>query len=254
MARCFVRKGDDGLACTWLGRYIELAREKTGPELAGAHLTMGRCLIRMGELPKASLALHRALAAKPSRPQRTDITMQLSVVLKDRGRCLQALGMLEKIDLTSLTARQQIAVLLTKARTYRAMGLAGKALTLLRRRLPDATDQAPDPSVLLEMAHCHIEMGDHATARRLLTELLPRMKPGKATVRASCDLAETCLAEGKPGQAAALGESLLTSTDTESLNRALNILGEALARQGRHERAALAFSGILARPTGESEK
>ena len=57
-----------------------------------------------------------------------------------------------------------------------------------------------------------------------------------------------------PAQAIAVGEELLKSGGPDRRREALRILGEAYLQQHKHERAALAFAGMLPEQAGADEK
>ena len=206
---------------------------------------MGRSLAASGKLPEAARALHCALAARPSAKRRTETLLELSIVQKQRSRFVSTMGALDGIDPRSLTRRQRGDYVLTRARIYRAMGLADKAAAFLRREVPAVADEKMNLAIGLEMAKCHAQEGDCGPARGLLTELLPRMKPGPAAIQAACELAEICLEDGKTAQAISVGRRWLKSGSPAERRRILRLLGKAYLHQRNYQRAALAFAGML---------
>jgi len=249
-AEAFSRMGDPKEACRWLERYFRLPELAPGPEAAEAYLMLGRSLAALGRLPAATKALSCALTAKPTPRQRTRGMLRLALIHRDRRRFVRALGALNQIDPPAMTAAQRAEYLLTTARVYRSMGLADKALVLLRRELPSIREESTMISIGLEMVACHMDEDDLASARALLGELLPKMAAGAKAIEAACDLAEVCLADGRAPQAISICREIYPSAGAEARQRILDILGRAHVQRKDYDRAALAFAGVMPRAEG----
>jgi tetratricopeptide (TPR) repeat protein len=134
------------------------------------------------------------------------------------------------------------------------MGLPGKAASLLADGLARLDDTDQRAMAYAEMARCSRDRGDLKDAKRLLTDAVRTMSPGRECYLVACELADVCLKLGEDAQAIAVVDSVLaTSRDRQVRGRASTILGQAYMRQGKYDRAALAFSSLLHPPPGEKK-
>ena len=245
-ARCFYKKADYEEASKWLTRYIGLAKKPAEAELAEAHLLLGKCAVKLGDLEEAAAAFGRVLGFRPSSAQRVEATLQAARAEAKRGEFVASLAALERIDPDELTPDQAYEYVLAFAQVYRLMGLPDKALSALRRGIDAVSDSQRRAVVLVEMARCHAEVDEPEMAYQLLTETLPRIESAALARQAACDLAEICLKLGKTVQAITVARELLKPPCPATLRRrALEALGAAYLLREDYTRAALAYSGML---------
>lgn len=254
-ARCFYAKGDYKETSKWLTRYVGLAKDNAGPELAEAHLLLGRCAAKLGNLTEATASFGRVLSSGPTRAQRVDAILETARAEVGKNRFVAAVDVLGGIDTDDLTPGQTYEYLLAFADIYRSIGLPEQALSVLRRGIEAVGDPQSRAALVVEMASCHDEMGQTKAAYKLLTEVLPRLKPSAVARRAACDLAEVCLKLNKTAQAVTIVRQLLKSSCPPPVRqRALEILGAAYVLGQDYKRAALAYSGLLVeRPDKENK-
>ncbi len=277
--RCYYAKGDYREAAKWLKRFLALLREtrrsgsgrekRAVPVLSPdpgydpaeappeALLLLGRCEAALGNLDAALGAFRAGAALDPARDLRVELTLETARVYVERGVCVRAIGALDGIEVSGLAPRQAGRVLLATAETFRAMGLAEKAVSMLRRYIPSIRDERTGISLRLELARCLTDAGELRSARRLLGEVLPTMSPGQRAYQAACDLAELSLRLGRYAQAVAIvRELLLSPCPLRIRRRAWEVSGRAYMALGDYDKAALAYSGMLFQtppgPTGRS--
>lgn len=252
--KCLYRKGEYKEASKWLARYIVLVKSPS-PQLAEAYFLLARSESRQGNFDGAAQALHAALAAKPPVKRRADVLMELARTEADRQRFVPAVTVLSQVEREHLDEKQLPELLLLSSQIYRSMGLAEKALVMLRTRVKGVSDPEARAELEVELARCHADSGELKEARELLAKTLPALKPGRKAHIAACELARICLASGQATQAVTVTRELLKSACQDDIRRQAHlILGAAHLALKDYERAALAFSGTAVKDPGAKDK
>ena len=242
IGQCLMRMGNQAEACTWLMRYVGLAKDPPAAELAEALDLLGQGQNALGQPLLAAQSFRQAIAAGPAQARRVEILLELAAIQTAAGQYADALGTLAKLDSEELAAAQRQQVLIMTARLYRTMGLTDKAVSFLRAQLPTVMDPSMKASLAVELARCQLDNAEAAAARTVLLDALGKL-PVEEAKEASCLLAEALLQCGQSDQAIALAAELLQAACPDGLRRrARQVLGQAYVAKQDYEQAAIVFA------------
>ena len=243
---CLYRKGDYAGAAEWLNRYLGLAADQTGDGPAQAALLLGRSEGARGRLDEARTALRTGLKFKPAPALRTDILLELTRTLVKQDELAAAVTVVESLDRSATSPEKADEAILLRAEILRAIGLAEKAKILLKSELGSAASPEGRTRMVLELARCHVDLGEIEEARRRLSAVFTEAGTGPLAGEAACELADVCLKAGQASHAASVCRHVLTLPLSDDLRRRVfEVLGTAYLRMRDYDRAALALSGVL---------
>ncbi len=243
---CLYRKGDYAGAAEWLNRYLSLAADQTGDEPAQAALLLGRSEGARGRLDEARTALRTGLGFKPGPAFRTDILLELARTLVKQDELAAAVTVVEGLDRSTTSPEKADEAILLRAEILRTIGLAEKAKSLLKAELGSAASPEGRTRMVLELARCHVDLGELEEARRRLSAVFTEAGTGPLAGEAACELADVCLKAGQASHAASVCRHLLTLPLSDDLRRRVfEVLGTAYLRMRDYDRASLALSGVL---------
>ena len=250
---CHFRQKAYQEASKWLSRYLAADKDGAGTDGVRAYLLLGRSEAAQGHRAAAAAAFRRVLAARPPRDEYVEAVVELAQVQTDMGDYAGALATIRRIEEEKLSDLQRYRFLMTVSKLYRAVGLPDRARAFLRKAGAAVEDGQMRARIAAEQARCLREAGDLRAARDVLSEVLGRLKGGRATREVSLDLAETCLDMGDAEQAAVLAGEALRGTCPEKLRRrGLEVLGRAHLRRKQYEQAARALADLGALATGRA--
>jgi len=162
----------------------------------------------------------------------------------ERNQLVEALGILEDIQVKQFSQADSVKVTLLKSKVLRAMGLFDKAVATLGDKAEYTLDPQLSARISFEIAECHIEQGNWILAEQKLAEVLVAVESGPLACDASMALAEVCMQLGRNAQAVSICQQLLDSDLSEDAGRqTLRLLSRAYSEQKDYDKAALALMG-----------
>jgi len=242
---CYQRLGRHEEAVAWIGRFLQADSKPAPATLAAAEVALARSFVALDKPSTAVGCLQEALRVGGGETMLTvETALLLAEVQLGRGRYGGALSALALLSNYELTEPQNFRYVLLTVSAYGQSGLTDKALAFARGRLELVHDVRQVARIQVELARGYRQSGDLEQAGRLLTTWLPKLPP-EQSVAASVELAEICLALGKPLQSAALLEELVADiTDAPLRGRAASVLGRAYMALDRPEKAAAVYAQL----------
>ena len=158
-----------------------------------------------------------------------------------------ALNMVDSVSLDSLPQNYATRMMIAKSQILRDIGLVEAAITLLRPKIEFIADSSLRAILTLELSKCFIEKEDLRLALIKLSEALPALPVGPTANEARLLLVQVCLDLGQLDRARDICLKFLSTDDysNEDKNRAVNLLGKVYTRLNQHDKAALAYAGML---------
>ncbi len=247
----YYRKAEHEAATTWLERYVKLAGETKGEQVARANYLLAMSLLAQNQPGEATDALRRVLRAEPSETLRIDATLKLAWTLSGQDEFAAALAILQRVARDNLPKAKADEAAILEARIFRKVGLPERALRLLKDRRPKASSAEMRVRMEVELARCCADAGDTDVAGQLLAGAMSDLEPSPLAWQAASELAKIHLEAGRTAQAISMYRELLTQPIPDEIRRrALGALGIAYVRRRDYARAALAFSGKVPKPEG----
>ena len=248
---CYYRKAEHKAATTWLERYIKLAGETKGEQVAQANYLLARSLLAQNQPGEATDALRRVLRAEPSETLRIDATLKLAWTLSGQDEFAPALAILQRVARDNLPKAKADEAAILEAQILQKVGLPERALRLLKDKRPKTSSAEMRVRMEVELARCCADAGDTDVAGQLLAEAMSHLEPSPLAWQVASELAKIHLKAGRTAQAISMYRELLTQPiPDEARRRALNALGTAYVHRRDYARAALAFSGKVPEPEG----
>jgi len=258
LARCLDDQGDHAKAAQWATTYLEHIDRSDSAGMCRGYFMLARTSAAAGKLDAAAKAFHQVLGSNPSAEMRIETLMRLVAVQLARGGYVQTIGALNALGREKLSAQQRLRYLVSLSESYRAMGLAVKAFSIIQAQIGEIRDLEMKDVLTVELARCQIDMGRHnadperkheryASARKLLVEVLAAMrrrgghdKEGIQNVQV--ELADVLLDLGQTDAAIATAKAIV-DMDRQTCpprlrRRAVRALGQAYLRQGHYDLAA----------------
>jgi tetratricopeptide (TPR) repeat protein len=235
--RCAYEMQDYEQAAQWLNRYVALARHQNRPEFHTACLLLGKTYLALQNPQQAHVALNLALQGDLSRPQYVETVTVLVRAYIEQGLFLEALQTLEGTSGWQLSQHESAELLLLRAQMLRSIGLAEKALALLRERGQFMPTPELKARAALETASCSILNDDLESARKTLSDAFALAEPGPLAQEIGRELARTCLRLGHIDQAVSICSQLLEHASGSERQPLLELLAETYRRQGQYDRA-----------------
>lgn len=254
--RCFYRQEQYEQSSIWLARYVAMIPEPNPDDYADAYFMLGKSEAARGNYHVAVQAYHRGLLGKPLAEKRIPAVLDLVEIHILQEDYVGALGIINTLQSARLTPQQSTRQAILLGRAYREMGLVDRARSVLRLEFGRHRDQQLRGEIGIELAKCHCAAGDTASARTLLSDLLPKAPAGLTQWKLSAELAELCLREEEPAQAVVLLAPVLRAKQCPtSLRRAvMHAMGEAHLQLGEYALSAWYFSGMQGpRPGSDPE-
>ncbi len=209
LGTCLARQGKHEEAARWLGEYLQQARQMPPADVRDAATLLARAEAAQGRLSRAVKALRMALAAETVRSRQIQMSLELADLLLRARDFTGALGEVHRAESMNPTEEQFAQATLLQSRIYRAVGVPGKAASLIKGRISSPGTAEFVPVLKAELGRCQAADGDLAAARVSFTEALARMKDGPDAWETTADLAQTCLSLGDPEQAIVLARELI---------------------------------------------
>jgi len=231
--KCLYRQGKYELASKWLNTFVRKAMRSRDENLPEACLLLARSCAGAGMDKEAVSAFELALAAGIEEPQRTEARIELARTHWKLGNHARAITTLGDIDPGARTPAQNYRVLLLTTQIYRDMGLPERAGRFLTSNLSSIVGREYQAQLVVELARCYRDSGQTQLAYHALAGVFARLPAGESSGLAACELAQLCLATGKPAQAVTILQEVLGSSKASAYHsRARKLLVEAhLARQ-----------------------
>ena len=247
IGRCSFLTGKYSETRKWLTYAINHTENPIDHRLVPSYLMLGRALIELKDYQQASNVLQNALGAKLSVEEYVEVILQLVESERSQGKYLMALNMVDSVSLDSLPQNHATRMMVAKAQILRDIGLTEAAITLLRPKIEFIADSSLRAILTLELSKCFIEKGDLRVALVKLSEALPALPVGSTANEARLLLAHVSLELGQLDRARDICLKFLSTDDysNEDKNKAVNLLGKVYTRLNQHDKAALAYAGIL---------
>ena len=243
--RCHFRLKDYKKASKWLARYVAMLDEPNPREYVEAYFMLGKSEASRGNLKVATQAYRRGFLGRPGAKVRIPAICELTRLYIQQENFVEAIKVLSLLSREKLSAPQSCRKAILAAEIYRSMGLVDKARSILRLELGAVGDKTLRSKIGIGLAKCHIASGDHVSARNLLMEILPNLRPGPDLWNASLQLANVCVKFNQPDQAISVLKPILKSQCSSEIRRQItNALGEAYLLKKQYNKAALAFADI----------
>ena len=241
---CFYQLKDYESAAKWLIRYITLAKDRKNETACSAYFLLGKTNMALGKSQQACDAFQYALTGHLPREKYVEAVSALVEGYMEQENFVQALGVLEDIDLAAFSEKEAVEILLLKSGILRAIGLTDEAIALLGDRVEYTSDQQLKAKISLELTDCWVAEGNLELARRKLTEIIATAEPGPLTHEITLKLANVCLKLGRNSQSISICSQLLDSAPSAMIRqKALNIIAAAYKQQKNYDKAALALLG-----------
>jgi len=239
--------GDYPEAEKWLTKYILAASGTPSAELYQAYLYLVRTYLALDKTDLASGAMSLAMqgAAKYlQKEEYIDIVPSLVAAYMKQGSYVQAMNLINGVDMTSLTQDESVQILILKSRLFRAMGLVDKALVVFGDRIEYTYDKQLRAQIYFELSQSYIEAGDYVAAGKLLSEVIVLTQPGALMYESALSLADVCLKQGNSLQAISVCRQLLQlEPQADVKQKALELLAAAYKQNKNYDSAALALMG-----------
>ncbi|MCU0914481.1 MAG: tetratricopeptide repeat protein [Planctomycetes bacterium] len=239
--RCFYETKDYEEAAQWLSRYVALVRDQNRPGFSAACLLLGKTYLLLHQPQQAQVALNLALKGELSHQQHVETTAELTRTFLERGLFLEALNTLENTTGWQLSQQEAVELVLLRAQTLRAIGLADKAARLLEEKSRYLPNPELQGRVALELARCQIQSDDLESGRTTLSQAFTTVESGPLAEEVGRELAAVCLRLGQTAQAASVCTQLLARASGSARAPILELLTDAYRKQGRYAQAVAAF-------------
>lgn len=244
--RCYYDIGDFPAAAKWIIRYLENCPDKSraNSDYFSAYCLLGKTYTKLEKLPQACDAFKYALEGKLSGQQYVETVSELVNGYTQLQRFVEAIEVLETINLWKFSGKESIEILLLKSNILRTIGLADKAIILIGDKLEYISDPLLKAKTSLELTNCYIAKGDLERAHKNLTEILDVTEPGPLANEIAVTLADICLQLDRDAQAYSVCLQILDLQPSQPVKqRALNILAAVYKNQKDYNKAALALLG-----------
>ncbi|MBW8001541.1 MAG: hypothetical protein FVQ80_05915 [Planctomycetes bacterium] len=244
--RCYYDAHDYQLAAKWIIRYIENCPDKTrtNRDYFAAYFLLGKTYMKLGKLPQACKSFKYALKGKLSREQYVETVSQLVKGYTKLDQFVEAIEVLEAINLWQFSSKESIEILLLKSKILRTIGLAEKAIVLIGDKLEYISDPLLKARTSLELTNCYLARGDLERAHKNSTEILAVIEPGPIANEIALTLANVCLKLNRDAQAYSVCLQVLDLQPSPQIKlEALNILAEIYRNQKDYDKAVLALLG-----------
>jgi tetratricopeptide (TPR) repeat protein len=231
----------------WLTRYLNLTKEKPDENLYRAYLLMGRAYLGLDKANEACTAFQSALAGRPAGAGPEEYIEIVSALVDSfivRERFIEALGVLDGVELWRLSQKENVKVVLLKAGILRRMGLVDKAVSAIGDRADYVSDALLKARILFELARCYEADGRLELARRNLSDILVIANKGLLFDSVAIELADVCKKLGRNSEAISVCVQLLNSQPEDDVKKqALLILAYVYRSQKDYDNALLALMG-----------
>jgi tetratricopeptide (TPR) repeat protein len=231
----------------WLTRYLNLAKN---PDLSGdenfyrAYLLIGKAYLCLDKADQACSAFQYALAGKHSPEEYILIISALVDSFIARDKLVEALAVLDGAEAWRLSQKENVQILLLKARVLRQMGLVDRAILLIGDRSDYVSDRQLKAQILFELANCYKADGRLELARRNLSDILTIAEKGELFDNAAIELADVCRKQGRNSEAVSVCIQMLNAQPKDDVKKkVLSILADAYRSQKDYDKALLALMG-----------
>ena len=239
--RCLYETQQYEEAAKWLSQYTTLARDQSRPGFSAACLLLGKTYLALHQPQPAQAALRLAIKGDLSHQQHVETIAALVRTCMEQELYIQALNTLEGTGGWQLSQQEGIELVLLRAQTFRAIGLADRAAALLEEK----TQYLPSPElqakVALELAQCHLEAGRFEPARKTLGQAFATVEPGPLAIQIGRELASVCLRLGQTAQAVSVCSQLLARASAAERPALLALLADTYRKQGKYDQAVAAL-------------
>jgi TolA-binding protein len=239
--QCLYQQGQYDQACTWLGRYIKLAKGQDDADLVQAHLLLGKSQAALEHWTEAAAAFNQCIRSGARGQDRFDAIMGFARAQNRRECYASALGMVRRLDKDSLQPAQRAEALLLEGQILRSIGLPQEAAQLLNHDL--ASLDKPDQLLIKrELAAACVEANMYDDAHRLYMEILPALKAPESH-QAACELAQLCFKQDRMPQAETLCRGLIDGSAPEAIKvKARELLAQTLMKSQQYSQALTALA------------
>ena len=244
--RCYYDIHDFQLAAKWIIRYIENCPDKTSAnkDYFAAYFLLGKTYMGLEKLPQACKTFKYALKGKLSREQYVETISELVKGYTKLDHFVEAIEVLEEINLWQFSNKESIEILLLKSKILRTIGLAEKAIVLIGDKIEYISDPLLKARTSLELTNCYIAKGDLERAHKNSTEILAAIEPGPIANEIALTLADVCLKLNRDAQAYSVCLQILDLQPSPQIkHQALNMLAAVYRNQKDYNKAALALLG-----------
>ncbi len=198
----------------------------------------------MGKAEQACTAFQYALAGKHSPEEYIQIISALVDSYVARDKLIDALNVLDGAEIWRLSQKENVGVLLLKAKVLRQMGLVDRAVLLIGDRADYVQDAQLKAQILFELSECYKADGRLELARRNLSDVLVIAEKGELFDNASIELADVCKKQGRDSEAVSVCTQILNTEPKEEVKKkVLAILADAYRSQKDYDNALLALMG-----------
>ncbi|MBN1124148.1 MAG: hypothetical protein JXA82_04010 [Sedimentisphaerales bacterium] len=231
----------------WLMQAILLMENPQDRRFGPGYFMLGKTLMQLQEYPQAAIALRQALETTLSTNEYVEVVLQLVQAERSQGDYVTALNMLETIPMEKLSQYYICQTLTAQAQIFRDIGLTDTAITLLRRQIQYIADFRNRALLTLELAKCELQIDALKQARQDLADALKDLAPPELANEAHLLLAEVCLRLGDLSQTEDICLRFLQRHDVpvSQRNAAFEILGRVYTNKNQHDKAALAYAGLI---------
>ena len=205
---------------------------------------MGKAYLGLDKADQACTAFQYALAGQHSPEEYIQIISALVDSFIARDKLVEALGVLDGVESWRLSQKENVEVLLLKARVLRQMGFVDKAISAIGDRADYVSDAQLKAEILFELARCYKADGRLELARRNLSDILIIAEKGQLFDNAAIELADVCRKLGRNSEVVSVCIQILNSQPKDDVKKqALSILADAYRSQKDYDNALLALMG-----------
>ena len=216
----------------WLTRYLNLISNQDSPETHLAYLLLGKTQLQLDKRLEAFNAFKLALHGELTYKNRKEIIDSILKCDLDKLDPIQALDILEILQLQGLSSQEFTEALLMKCRILRRIHLTEKALSILNDRFDYIVERQLRAKAYFEIGECYIDTGKIEKAYNCFAKLLSITEPGHLADLATLRLAELALKLNKEEKAIDLCSQVLErQLDTELKQTAVGIMAKAYKKQ-----------------------
>jgi len=237
--RCLYQQREYEQTLRWLTRYLDMPATTRDSEACEVDVLLGKTYLALGRFAAAAEVLERALEGPL---ERLNYMGALSALVQARIGGDDPVGALNALDREhprSLTRKEHVDLSILKAQVLRSMGLVERAVGLLEQGLGSVTDPDQKVAMFFQLAQCHQDLGQWATARGYLSDILMVVEPGPLALQACLDLASVSLRLGQPDQAIALCRQVLGASPPDPIRqKASDLLAAAYVDHRDYDQAA----------------
>jgi tetratricopeptide (TPR) repeat protein len=242
---CLFEEKEYEESINWFMRYLNLTKGTAGDEnIYRAYLLIGKAYLSLGKAEQACTAFQYALAGKHSPEEYIQIISALVDSYVARDKLIDALNVLDGAEIWRLSQKENVQVLLLKAKVLRQMGLVDRAVLLIGDRADYVQDAQLKAQILFELSECYKADGRLELARRNLSDVLVIAEKGELFDNASIELADVCKKQGRDSEAVSVCTQILNTEPKEEVKKkVLAILADAYRSQKDYDNALLALMG-----------